>query len=546
MPQAPAPEAVADCLVGDLLRLEQPVILVLDDYHVIRSAEVHRAVQMVLDRRPPALRLVIATRADPPLTIARWRARGEVTEIRAAELRFTTEEAGDFLRRTMQLAVPDEAVAALGARTEGWAAGLQLAGLSLRGRDAESARSFVASFSGSHRYVIDYLADEVLREQSPDLRDFLCSTAVLDRLSAPLCDAVTGRSDSRSLLAALEQANLFLVPLDDQREWYRYHHLFRDVLRAELPRAEQAELHGRAAAWYESQGNLEDAIRHADFSSDRALLIRLVKRGAAAMTDRGNIRAVLRWLQLVPPEQLRSDPELGVYQLWALFTAGQFAEAMAWLTQLDAVSDQLSLVLRGRVACVRAWLAGFAGSPDLARLADEALRLVPPSDIGCRSATVLLQGNVLSSLGDVAREEACMREAYALARSGGFTFIAMTSLMDLAIVLDHLGRRQEALALCEEALQAYADRDGNPLPVTGPVLIQLGSLHYFGNQLDAAERYARQGMEYCRQTGFEVHVVGDGERVLAGVAAARGDLDEAVTAARKARDAADRAHLPTR
>ncbi|HWI63555.1 MAG TPA: AAA family ATPase, partial [Symbiobacteriaceae bacterium] len=254
MPQAPAPDAVAGSLVNDLLRLEHPVIVVLDDYHVIRSPEVHRVIQVLLERRPPALHLVIATRADPLLPVARWRARGEVAEIRADELRFTTEEAGEFLRRTMNLTVPDEAVAALGARTEGWAAGLQLAGLSLKGRDADGVRSFVTSFSGSHRYVIDYLADEVLRELSSNLRDFMRQTAVLERLSADLCDAVTGWSDSRTHLAALERANLFLIPLDDGREWYRYHHLFQDVLRSELSRAERVTLHGRAAVWYESEG----------------------------------------------------------------------------------------------------------------------------------------------------------------------------------------------------------------------------------------------------------------------------------------------------
>src|SRR5215208_2639372 len=283
-PQSASFEAVVAALVNQLAGVADQVVLMLDDYHLVQAPQVQQSFGFLLEHLPACLRLVLASRADPPLGLARLRAGGQLTELRAAELRFTVEEAAQLLRAAVGPGLPEAAVAALGDRTEGWVAGLQLAALSLRGQDDIGA--FVAGFSGSHRFVLDYLAEEVLDRQPEHVRDFLLETSLLERLSGPLCDAVTGRADSQQLLEQAERANLFLVPLDEVRGWWCYHHLFADLLRARLA-AEQPErvpeLHRAAAAWSEQHGLVDDAIRHALAAGDAVSAARLAERHADAL-----------------------------------------------------------------------------------------------------------------------------------------------------------------------------------------------------------------------------------------------------------------------
>lgn len=261
-PQLLPAQSLVTPLINDITTSAMALVLVLDDYHHISSLPVHQVVQFLLEHHPPLLHLVISTREDPPLPLPRLRARGQVTELRERGLRFTAEEASTFLAQTMGLHLSAEVVAALEARTEGWIAGLQLAGLALH-EDPENAEAFVATFTGDDRYIMDYLVAEVLQRQPEATRDFLRQTAVLDRLTAPLCDAVTGREDSQVVLDQLEGANLFLIPLDRRREWYRYHHLFAEFLCSTLEQEEQKPLHQRAMRWFEAHGLMSQAIRHA-------------------------------------------------------------------------------------------------------------------------------------------------------------------------------------------------------------------------------------------------------------------------------------------
>ena len=294
--------------------------MVLDDYQMIGAQEVHASVDFLLEHRPESLQLVVASRSDPPLALARLRARGQLAEIRAADLRFTAAEAAALLRQVTAVpepALPDAAAAALTARTEGWAAGLQLAALSLRGR--QDVTAFVATFTGSHRYVLDFLAEEVLDRQDERLRAFLLETSVLDRLSGPLCDAVTGRTGSQALLEQAEQAGLFLVPLDEVRGWWRYHHLFADLLRARLQAGqpgEVARLHCNAAAWYEEHELADDAIRHAVAGGEMTWAARLIERHADEFLLRSEGATVQRWLSALPAELATSRPRLLLAQAW--------------------------------------------------------------------------------------------------------------------------------------------------------------------------------------------------------------------------------------
>src|SRR5215468_10936676 len=310
---AAALEAVATAVINQLAVVPDAgaVVLVLDDYHLIEAPTVHDSVAFLVERLPPALRLVLASRTDPPLPLARLRARGQLGELRADDLRFTLGETAAFLREATGLDLPTELVAALQERTEGWAAGVQLAALSLRGH-ADPA-GFVATFSGSHRFVLDYLSEEVLARQPSEVVDFLLETSVLDRLSGPLCDAVTGRCGSQAVLEGLERASLFVVPLDEERGWWRYHHLFAGLLRARLAHERPGRvpgLHRAAAAWHEDHGLADGAIRHALAAGEARWAARLIERHAEEMLWRGEGATLCRWFRALPAEMLRARPRL--------------------------------------------------------------------------------------------------------------------------------------------------------------------------------------------------------------------------------------------
>jgi LuxR family maltose regulon positive regulatory protein len=314
-PQPPSPETVLAVLTNDLMSLGGgDFALVLDDYHVITADPVQRGMTFLLEHLPPQLHLILATRADPPLPLARLRARGLLCEVRTTDLRFGTAEAGTFLQAVMGLDLEASAIATLEQRTEGWIAGLQLAALSLQGRADVSG--FLAAFRGSHRYVLDYLSDEVLARQGASVQQFLLRTSILERLSGPLCDAVTGQEGSQAMLEALEKANLFVVALDDKRGWYRYHHLFAEVLRSHLQQAEPKlvpVLHRRASTWYEQHGFIVEAVQHALAAPDVALAARLIEPIALPVALQGQISTVLEWMNALPEALVRTRPFLCVY-----------------------------------------------------------------------------------------------------------------------------------------------------------------------------------------------------------------------------------------
>ena len=336
-PQQPPLEAVLTVVVNELAAMAEEAVLVLDDYHLLDDPAVHASLAMLLGRLPPQLRLVLASRADPSLPLARLRAGGQLSEVRERDLRFTATETAALLRDATGLDLPDDSVAALEARTEGWVAGLQLAALSLEGH-ADPA-GFVATFSGSHRFVLDYLTEEVLTRQPQPLVQFLLETSVLERLSGPLCDAVCGRGDSQRLLEQIERANLFLIPLDDQRRWWRYHHLFADLLQARLKQADPervTELHRAAAGWCERHELGDDAIRHALACEDPEWAARLVERHLEEQILRRSEGATIaRWLAALPAEVVGSRPRLCFGQALTALLRGRADEAESLL---DAVA----------------------------------------------------------------------------------------------------------------------------------------------------------------------------------------------------------------
>jgi len=351
-------EAVLATLVNDLHVDGREIVVVLDDLHVIENPAVHAGLAFLVDHLPENARLVIASRADPPLPLPRLRVRGDLLELRGADLRFTTSEVASYFRDAMGLPLEADDVAALGERTEGWIAALQLAALSLQGRSDASA--FIAGFAGDDRFVVDYLVEEVLHRQPDDVRDFLLQTSILGRLSGDLCDAVTGVPGSTARLEALERANLFLVPLDDQREWYRYHHLFGEMLRARLLDEQPdavAGLHARASEWFEHHGETADAILHALDAGAFARAAELIKAAVPTMQQQRQELTLAGWFELLPAEVVRADPELGIAFAGVLLSSGRTDGVERLLADAEAAAGGTSegiLALRRGIALYRA------------------------------------------------------------------------------------------------------------------------------------------------------------------------------------------------
>ncbi|HSK32649.1 MAG TPA: helix-turn-helix transcriptional regulator, partial [Propionicimonas sp.] len=335
-PQPPPTETMLTALLNEITTLEQGLVLVLDDYHLVDSEPVDQAVTFLLEHLPPQLHLVIATREDPRLPLARWRARGQLTELRAADLRFTPSEAADFLNGAMALELSAEDVAALESRTEGWIAGLQLVALSVRGRT--DVAGFIQTFTGSHRFVLDYLVEEVLQRQPQSVRSFLMQTSVLDKLCGGLCEAVTGQKSGKQMLERLERSNLFVASLDDERHWFRYHHLFADVLQAHAIDEDPGQLpvlHRRASEWYEENGLRPDAIRHALCARDFEWAAELVERARPLVEDSAHAATWFKWVTALPEEVIRARPALSVWYAYALLGRGEIETAETRLTDAE-------------------------------------------------------------------------------------------------------------------------------------------------------------------------------------------------------------------
>jgi LuxR family maltose regulon positive regulatory protein len=516
-------ELATAALLNALAASSDQIVLVLDDYHLITSPAIHERVGFLLDYAPPQLHLVIASRVDPPLPLARWRARGELVELRAADLRFTPEEALQFFGETMGLDLDTEAAAALEARTEGWAAGLQLAALSLQGQ--ADVRGFVAGFRGSHRHVVDYLAEEVLGRQPEHLRAFLLQTAVLDRLSGPLCDAVLdvalpdagGDSYSRLMLDRLEQENLFLIPLDDERRWYRYHHLFGDLLRHRLQQERHvlvAELHRRAAAWFAGQGVVAEAIGHALAAGDAELAANLLAVHGARFVARGESRTLQGWLDALPRERLLGDPRLCLIQAQALIHDRKVGTIEPYLRAaevgLETAGGPESTALRGGLLTMQAHLAIERGTVAdalvLARAADD---LLPTDAHWSRSSNGLMLGYALMVLGHTGEAVGVYAENVRLCRQAGNVVSGIFSANEI-IKLRHLqGRLRDARAAADEALAWVAEEDWGQLPPAsalhiwrGNVLIEQGEYAAAAEELALAHRLTQAGITTARAHTF--------------------------------------------
>jgi LuxR family maltose regulon positive regulatory protein len=400
-------------MINRISLVPEKMVLVLDDFHCIHSGQVIEAVRFLLEHQPPNLHLVIVTREDPPLPLPRIRAQGRIVEIRAADLSFTRDEAAEFFSRAMELKLSGKAVDAIIRRTEGWIAGLQLAGLSLKGCKECDVDEFMREFSDMHSYIVDYLVEEVISRQTREVREFLCKTSVLSRMNGGLCDAVTDRNDGRTQLREIEKGNLFLISLDSKREWYRYHHLFADSLRMELTKEEEKHLHRKAALWLTDNGFPEEALSHVFQSGDMNLALQLVESNMTQAFDKGKLTTFLKWVDMLPNELVRGSEILAVRTAWALLMIGKGQETHSYLNSLGAdYLEKASLHNKGMVLSLRAVISQYSGGSDAKRQAEEALRYLDPNDTTMRAAALNTLGRAQEDNGETREAVGTLRLAY--------------------------------------------------------------------------------------------------------------------------------------
>jgi len=534
-------EAILTSLVNDIAAVPNNFILILDDYHLVDNPAVDRALGFLLEHWPPQMHLAITTREDPNLPLARLRMRDQLTELRAADLRFTPSEAAEFLNQVMGLALSAEEVAALESRTEGWIAGLQLAALSMKGR--QNASEFIEAFAGDHRYIVDYLVEEVLRRQPEALRVFLLQTSILDRLNGPLSDAVTGQPGGTARLEALQRGNFFLIPLDDRRHWYRYHHLFADVLRAHLA-AEHPDqlpvLHTRASQWYEQDGSAPEAIRHALAARDFERAAALIERALPVMRQHRQEATLLSWFRALPDELFRRRPMLSVHAAGVFLQNGQLEgvaarlrDAERWLGEVvgerPVYADEEDFQrLPGLVAMYHAGMAlirgDVAGTMQYAR---RVMALARADDAFIRGAASALMGLASWTEGDLETAHQMFAGGMGYLQKAGFISDVIGGSLTLSDIRITQGRLREALSNYERGLQLATQPGGQPLRGAADMLVGMSEIYREYNELDAATQYLRRSKELGELNGLPKNPYRS-RVALARILAARGEFDGAL------------------
>lgn len=526
-PQQPPIDSLLTPLLNELAMIQQDFVVVLDDYHVLDSIEIDAALAFLIANQPPQMQLVITTREDPRLPLARLRARGQLTELRAAELRFTPDEAAAFLNSAMGLSLAPEDIAALEQRTEGWIAGLQLAAISMQGQGDH--RRFIESFTGSHHFVLDYLIEEVLSHQPPRVQDFLLKTSVLDRFCGPLCDAVLQASDdAQATLESIRQANLFLIPLDNERCWYRYHHLFGDLLRkrlGQLTDVDTIDLHIRASEWYETKGFEIEAFQHAAAAGDIKRAEQLIDNGDTPLYLRGVAQLVSEWLASLPDTTLDAHPRLWAIFAWVKWITYQSpaAEDKIYRAELmldRAHSDAEKRELTGHIAAMRAMLAANSYETDtIIAQADIALENLPPENVYLRNVVTRALGIAYHFRGERKKAIRSYTESIALSEAHKNTFMNVLSSTGLGMVQE----LQTQLSAAMETFQRVIDMVGQPpQPRACAAYLGMARIHYQWNDLEAAQQNCTLGVQLARQIeGIDTPV--SGAVFLAKVMLAQGD-----------------------
>ncbi|MDV2988855.1 MAG: LuxR C-terminal-related transcriptional regulator [Dehalogenimonas sp.] len=509
-PQPPPIESILTILLNEITAIQNDFVLILDDYHVLDAKPIDDTIALMLEHLPPQMHVAIITREDPDLPLARLRARDQLTELRASDLRFTPAEAAEFLNQVMDLNLSAENIAALETRTEGWIAGLQLAAISMRGHQDNA--NFIKSFTGSHHFILDYLVEEVLRQQPESIQTFLLRTSILERLCGPLCDTIPldSSTSGQETLEYLERANLFIVPLDNERRWYRYHHLFAELLRQRLEQSSPAlvpKLHHRASAWFESENLIEEAVAHAFASHDWEHTADLIQHFAYRVHRQTNLTKLSGWLAGLPESVIRARPWLCVYQSLAFYWTGprdrieeflQLAE-QTWPGSPLPVEETTRLI--GYIAAIRAHLALVSGNiPRVLAMAEAAIQQLPEGDY-MRGWTATALGGAYWGQGNVNASLQAFQTARTVALQPNYPLLAVPPSCYVGMQLVKQGKLDEALCIYYEGLALATMAGGQQLPIAGFPKVKLGDVLREKNDLAGAEQWLHPGIEQCIQLG---------------------------------------------
>ncbi|MBW2091233.1 MAG: HTH-type transcriptional regulator MalT [Deltaproteobacteria bacterium] len=554
----PSPiETVITALINQLSDITDDFVLILDDYHVINADPIHEAITFMIDHQPPQMHLVIAGRSEPPLPLARLRGSGQLVELGAGDLRFTMDEAAYFLKHRMNLHLSQDQVAALENRTEGWIAGLQMAALSMKGH--EDISGYIETFAGDDRNIMDYLIEEILLKQPESVQTFLMETSILDRVNAPLCNAVTGRNDSREMLEKLERANLFITSLDNKRRWYRYHRLFADTLRERLEQwnpERVPQLHHRASVWYEHNNLPDEALTHALAAGDYERLAHLLEQAGWPMLMHGEVSLLLECLDALPDEMVRSRPKLSIYYAWALMRDTRFEEVESHLGDaeeglgLSGIQDDSPDAsepgvreLLGTLAALRACVAVNEGDvPRTRELARQALEYLPEDNLVLRGVVARNLGDAYESEDDLAAAIKSQTEAIAISQAAGDTFETVLATSRLGRLHEIQGHLHQAAKTYQEALQIAARHDGPPPPIAALAHMGLGDVLREWNDLDNALPHMLKAIALYRKWGSPL-LLPEGFANLARVKYAQGDMKGTLSAIEEAERLAQESHL---
>lgn len=547
-PQSVSIDRILALVINDIAEYSGIVALILDDYQFIESEEVHQALFNVVEHLPPNLHVLLASRVDPPWPFARFRARGTMNELRASDLRFNNQETSAFLNEMMNLSLSPEEVTQLSERTEGWIAGLLMVAISLK--DRADRTQFIETFSGSHRYVLDYLMEEVLENQTNELRTFLLETSILDRMCAPLCQHITGQPDAQEILEKIDHSNLFLIPLDDDRRWYRYHHLFGDLLRSRLKeiRSErQLELHKEASAWFEERNLINEAIHHGFEAADHDHSIQLIESHSLELVFQGGLRTLERWLQMLPREIVEKNPRLCLAQAWVCVYTGnigacrQALETCATtLGDMDEKMEDIDII-RGQLLGVKAYTAWFDGDITAAESsAREALTILPETDTMGRVWAAEILGAMLRTQGKFEEAQQHLLYAIEISSRAGAYHIAIDALWELSVLTYYRGQLDETMMICQQALDLANQsirEGGRRLPVVGYIFTRMALVHWARGDLDRALEDALEGTRLSERWGF-MDILAMSYNALARVQSSHGEYDQALRALHRSKSIA--------
>ncbi|HEY9828793.1 MAG TPA: LuxR C-terminal-related transcriptional regulator [Stenomitos sp.] len=501
-------QSIPTVLINDLVQSGQDIVLILDDYHTIRNQSIHTALSFFIDHIPDNFHLIVSTRIDPPLPLARLRARNRLTEIRSTDLRFTLDETNSFLAQTMGLILSEEDVKAIETRTEGWIASLQLAAISMRQQNDIS--SFIRAFAGSNVFVAEYLMEEVLNQQSEEVRTFLLQTSILARLNPSLCNAVRAAADSQALLRQLYQSNLFVIPLDDEGQWFRYHQLFADLLLARLQASGSAEeiamLHRRAALWYDQAGMMSDAVAHALWAKDYQYAVTLIERVALPMILKANFKMMEDWLAAIPPEFLKESLPANLAFAWMHLLRRNLEHAAPYLERLQHMfperGSEIQPILQGEWFALQAILLNAqANAVESRDLAERALRLLPEGESMVRSMTYMALSNAYEQLQDYERARQILETMIQFARSTNDLSSEVFGSSLLGRMILHQGELHATYQIVSDALLRMEHQKAFS-PFSATLFGELAQVHYHWHQFPEAREYFSRSVQWSTLGGF--------------------------------------------